>query len=245
MTTQRWRMVIPISITFMVGLCGFFSILSCTGLLESLTDKPMVLAAQLIMVGMILDGLDGNVARALRGTSDLGANLDTYVDLLVFSVAPAVLFMATSDRAGFGDALVASCWLSSGAFRLARLRVDERGNDRPRFRGLPVTIAASLVALTVVIQDSLGEHPGWVDPIVHAGIALSAVLQVSSFSYPKLTRSWWFYLGVAAMVLCLLGGRPARGTAAAALLTGGMTYALWPLVGSGLALLRPPVRREA
>ena len=68
----NWRQIIPTLFTLAAMLCGFFSILF------ALEGEPYyLLSAQFIMLAMILDGIDGKVARLLKGTSDFGAELDT------------------------------------------------------------------------------------------------------------------------------------------------------------------------
>ena len=89
-----WRQLVPISITLMAMLCGFFSILVTVESMNETLARAGAMhrwAALLIMLAMILDGIDGNVARRLKGCTDIGAELDTYVDMTAFGIAPAVL----------------------------------------------------------------------------------------------------------------------------------------------------------
>ena len=69
-------------------LAGFLSILVTFEGMHMARPDLYSSAAQLIMLAMILDGLDGNVARMLKGESDFGAELDTYVDMTAFGIAP-------------------------------------------------------------------------------------------------------------------------------------------------------------
>ena len=73
----NWRQVVPTFITLAAMLSGFLSILTTFWGMHM--DRPDLYsrAAQLIMLAMILDGLDGNVARLLKGCSPFGAELDT------------------------------------------------------------------------------------------------------------------------------------------------------------------------
>ena len=82
----NWRQIIPTLFTLAAMLCGFFSILFA---LEG--ELYYLLSAQFIMLAMILDGIDGKVARMLKGTTAFGAELDTYVDMMAFGLAPAIL----------------------------------------------------------------------------------------------------------------------------------------------------------
>ena len=77
----KWRQTIPSLITVLAMLAGFLGILlTIEGMrheqalinIFGFTTRYYLLAAQLIMLSMILDGIDGNVARLLKGTSDFG-----------------------------------------------------------------------------------------------------------------------------------------------------------------------------
>ena len=89
-----WLQLVPISITLLAMLCGFFSILVTAESIGETLDRAKEMhrwSALLIMLAMILDGIDGNVARKLKGCTEIGAELDTYVDMTAFGIAPAAL----------------------------------------------------------------------------------------------------------------------------------------------------------
>jgi CDP-diacylglycerol---serine O-phosphatidyltransferase len=79
-----WRKSIPCGCTFL-ALCAGVGSLLAAGM------GSFLLSAQLILVSLILDGLDGTLARLLRGQTVFGAELDTFVDMTSFGIAPAVL----------------------------------------------------------------------------------------------------------------------------------------------------------
>ena len=103
----NWRQLIPSLFTLAAMLAGFLSILVT---IQGMVAQAEIVApagahraaelfrwaALLIMLAMILDGLDGNIARWLHGESDFGAELDTYVDLTAFGIAPAILVFAVT-----------------------------------------------------------------------------------------------------------------------------------------------------
>ena len=82
--TPLWRKSIPCACTILALCAGVVSILASV-------QGRFLLGAQLIFVSLILDGLDGTLARLLRGQSDFGGELDTFVDITSFGIAPAVL----------------------------------------------------------------------------------------------------------------------------------------------------------
>ncbi|MCA1810126.1 MAG: CDP-alcohol phosphatidyltransferase family protein [Lentisphaerae bacterium] len=122
---MSWRQLLPTLVTLAAMLCGFFSMLLA---LEG--SAHFMLAAQFIMLAMILDGLDGNLARHLKGTSTFGAELDTYVDMTAFGLAPAILIYQVSLQTYIGwRVLMTAMVVLSGVIRLARFKVSdpERG----------------------------------------------------------------------------------------------------------------------
>lgn len=114
-----------------------------------------VIAAQLILLAAILDGLDGEVARLTRGHSRLGANLDTYVDLVSFGVAPALLvYQSTWHVFGLQGWLIAFMIVLSGVIRFAHNHDHEEEQGRHTFRGLPIPISAGWMATIVLFNRS-------------------------------------------------------------------------------------------
>ena len=111
---MMWRKILPNLFTLGALVAATVSILEAA-------HGGYVAAAQLIMLALILDGLDGNVARWCRGSTRFGAELDTFLDVIAYGVAPAVLAYEISmrDRGFWGLAFVAFT-VMSGALRLAR-----------------------------------------------------------------------------------------------------------------------------
>ena len=68
---------------------GFYSLIHSA-------NGHFLAASQMIMLALILDGFDGNVARLLKSTSKFGGEFDTFVDILAFGIAPAFLAYQTA-----------------------------------------------------------------------------------------------------------------------------------------------------
>lgn len=187
---NSWRQLIPTLCTLAAMLCGFFSILLA---LEG--EAHYLLAAQFIMLAMILDGIDGKLARWLNGTSTFGAELDTYVDLTAFGLAPAVLiYQVALQRHDDWRIAMTALVVLSGVIRLARFKVKDPLRGEGGYRGLPITVSAGWVALFVLLSETrtfgdyfrLGQGP--VGVIFLLGVLVMIVLQVSNVQYPKPTK---------------------------------------------------------
>ena len=143
--TRRLRRGIYLLPTlFTVGnlLCGYSSIVfSARGAVE--------LAAVLIIVAGILDGLDGRIARLTGATSDFGLQFDSLADIVSFGVAPALLayHWALRPFGRFGW-LVAFIFVVCTAMRLARFNLQASRDDKRFFAGLPSPAAAGTLAST-------------------------------------------------------------------------------------------------
>ncbi|MFC0503410.1 CDP-alcohol phosphatidyltransferase family protein [Micromonospora costi] len=139
-------------------------------------------AALCLIACVAFDGLDGALARKLGVASPFGAQMDSLADMCSFGLAAPVVVYASlagsvsTAAAAVACALVAAC----AAIRLARFNVSPK--DGRFFCGVPTTMAAAVLALTVAIGLPV---PG---PVLLAGVALLAFAMVSSFPYAKLAR---------------------------------------------------------
>ena len=107
-------------------------------------------AAPFIGFAMVLDLLDGRIARATGSTSEFGTELDSLADVISFGIAPATLVFAWGlDSLGRVGWAVAFLWLTATAVRLARFNIQGHEGDRRYFVGLPSPAAAGVPAATV------------------------------------------------------------------------------------------------
>ena len=140
------------------------------------------IAAACLVACVGFDGLDGALARRLGVSSPFGAQMDSLADMCSFGLAaPVVVYAALAHTVPTAVAAIA-CILVAGcaAIRLARFNVSPK--DGKFFSGVPTTLVAAVLALTVLIDLPL---PGIV---VLGGVALLAFAMVSSFPYAKLAR---------------------------------------------------------
>jgi len=173
------------------------------------------LSAMLIMLSMILDGFDGNLARWLKGTSTFGAELDTYVDLTAFGIAPAILIFAVAlqQKDPMWRLLLPSAVALSGMVRLARFKVKDPLRGQGGYAGLPITANAGWVSMFVFIsqtpplpgatRDIFSLQEGWFASMFLIGTMCFILLQVSNFRYPKPTKKPILFIPCVVLVILL------------------------------------------
>ncbi|MEL1135849.1 CDP-diacylglycerol--serine O-phosphatidyltransferase [Desulfitobacterium sp. THU1] len=144
-------------------------------------DGDYQVAAGLIILSVLMDSMDGKVARRLSVSTEFGKELDSLCDVVSFGVAPAILTykVLLEGHMGFWGVLLAAVFALCGAVRLARFNVL---NITTHFLGVPITFAGGIMALLVLFYQSL---PWIIYPIA---MALLAFLMVSSFKVPKLGK---------------------------------------------------------
>src|SRR4051794_11571416 len=139
-------------------------------------------AAGCLVACVAFDGLDGALARKLGVASPFGAQMDSLADMCSFGLAAPVVVYASLAHTVPTAAAAVACVLVAGcaAIRLARFNVSPK--DGKFFCGVPTTMAAAVLAVTVLIDLPL---PG---PVLLGGVAVLAFAMVSSFPYAKLAR---------------------------------------------------------
>jgi CDP-diacylglycerol---serine O-phosphatidyltransferase len=114
-------------------------------------------SAVAIFLAMILDGLDGRVARLTRTQSAFGAEYDSLSDMVSFGVAPAlVLYVWALKPMGKLGWIAAFIYCAGAALRLARFNTKLDESDKRFFQGLPSPAAAALLAGLVWVANSNG-----------------------------------------------------------------------------------------
>lgn len=143
---MTWRSRFLTLVTLSVLFLGIQSILLCT-------NGRHIEAALLIITAAIVDALDGSVARRLRSESGFGARLDSYVDVIGFGVAPAILLYESmwKHNPSLGGVL-ATAVASFAVLRFARGAEPDTQAERHRFRGLPIPVTGMWIALFVLMN---------------------------------------------------------------------------------------------
>lgn len=171
------------------------------------------LAATLITLGAVTDGLDGPVARALGATSPFGALFDYFSDYLCYIVAPWALSRALVEQlagVGRGMEVLLALPLLTGAIRYARngVLVAAASREVKELPGLG-TVFFAFVGVTAVFTDAGGWLSGGrLAALVVVLVSAFSLLMVVPLRYPKLTT----IKGASPAVLVLLACMPFVGT---------------------------------
>jgi CDP-diacylglycerol---serine O-phosphatidyltransferase len=143
--------LLPNAFTTANLLAGFFAIVQAM-------EGNFAMAAVAIFVAMVLDSLDGRVARLTNTQSAFGEQYDSMSDMVSFGAAPALVIYEWSLR-GMGKLgwLAAFIYVAGAAVRLARFNTNINVVDKRFFQGLPSPAAAAMVAGLVWLMTDLRE----------------------------------------------------------------------------------------
>jgi CDP-diacylglycerol--serine O-phosphatidyltransferase len=139
-------------------------------------------AAIMVIFGMILDGLDGRVARMLNTQSEFGKELDSLSDVISFGVAPAVIMYVSSfQHMGMEGWLVTAIFPICGALRLARFNVHP--GEPGYFIGLPITAAGGILATMALYHNHVPNAY-----FLMVAMLFLSFLMVSQIKYPTFKK---------------------------------------------------------
>ena len=174
--------LLPNLVTSGALFCGFYSIITAI-------SGNYVLAAIYILFAMILDGLDGRVARMTNTQTSFGEYFDSLSDMLCFGVAPALLIylsslsMFTSGYLAKISYIACFIYIASTAIRLARFNSRNQTTDKKYFMGLASPAAAAILICYVWLMQDLGvDIQSYVTLTVILIVSLS-ILMVSNIAY--------------------------------------------------------------
>lgn len=168
--------VLPNLVTTGNLFCGFYAVIAAM-------KGDFLVAAYAIVAASFFDLMDGRLARLTRSTSKFGAEYDSLSDLISFGMAPGILLYQWAlhpfGRLGW---LASFLFVACGALRLARFNVQANVVEKNYFQGLPIPMAAGIVASSVLAFTDLS-----FEPVGNRGILvmtfLLAFVMVSTFRY--------------------------------------------------------------
>ena len=184
---RRGMFALPSMFTLGCLFFGFFGIIQAMNL-------RFDYAATCILVAMVLDSLDGRVARMTKTQTAFGAELDSLADMVSFGAAPALivyewsLSSLPSPRIALAAAFI---YAACAALRLARFNVQIDVVDKRFFNGLPSPAAAAVVAGFVLLMDDLayeGVDVAWWAFAVTLVSGISMVTTAQFFSFKAMSR---------------------------------------------------------
>jgi len=178
---RRGIYLLPNLFTTAALFAGFYAIVQAM-------NQRFDQAAVAIFVAMVLDGLDGRVARLTRTQSAFGAEYDSLSDMVSFGAAPALVMYewALKDLGKLGW-IAAFVYCAGTALRLARFNTNIDVVDKRYFQGLPSPMAAAMLAGLVWVFDDLGiDRELWLSIIawvftMYAGITMVSNVPFYSF----------------------------------------------------------------
>ena len=185
---RRGIYLLPNLLTTASLFAGFYAIVQAM-------NTKFEYAAVAIFIAMVLDGLDGRVARLTHTQSEFGAEYDSLSDMVSFGVAPSLLVYEWAFRdMGKWGWFAAFIYCAGTALRLARFNTNIEILDKRFFQGLPSPAAAALIAGFVwVMQDNdfSGQELRWYAVVltVFAGLSMVSSLRFYSFKDINLRKS--------------------------------------------------------
>jgi len=202
--------LVPNIVTTGNMFCGFYSVIASI-------HGDFIPAAWAIIAASIFDTLDGRIARLAKATSQFGVEYDSLSDLISFGMAPAVLLYQWAlfpfERLGW---LAAFLYLVCGALRLARFNVMTAVISKKYFQGLPIPIAAGVVATFIIFNQTTAwpESGSFRNVLVLILTFGLASLMISTIKFPSFkdlnwrSRASFGYLMVGVLSMILIAIKP-------------------------------------
>ena len=205
---RRGVYLLPSVFTVANLFCGY-------GCIVYATQQDFDTAAVLIGIAMILDTLDGFVARLTKTTSDFGVQLDSLADVVSFGLAPAILAFTWGlwplKRLGWAAGFI---YVTAAAMRLARFNIQTTtAIDKRYFVGMPSPAAAGVIASTIYLFPE-GPQDRETALLALAMVVAPALLMVSTIRFRSVKAidvGWqrsYVALFVVAVALALIASHP-------------------------------------
>ena len=184
---KKTRVILP-NILTLIGVCiGLSSI-------KFALDSKYEIAVIAIIFAALIDGLDGRIARLIKGTSKVGKELDSLTDVISFGVAPAFImyFWSLNNLGKFGW-LLCLIYVVCVALRLARFNVhsnEEASWKDNFFEGVPSPAGGILVLMPLIYSLSelkfLNINYNFVVPVFFILVSLLLISKVPTYSLKKI-----------------------------------------------------------
>lgn len=200
---RRGIYLLPNLFTTGVLFSGFFAIVQAM-------NGRFEIAAIAIFVAMVLDGMDGRVARWTNTQSEFGAQYDSIADMVAFGVAPAlVAYEWTLKDLGTAGWIGAFIYCAGAGIRLARFNANLGAVDKRYFQGLPSPSGAAVITGLVWVLGDFELYPSeyfWLAGIVWIVAVFAGVTMVSNVPFYSFKEvNWKKRVPLWAILACVLG----------------------------------------
>jgi len=182
---QRGVIIVPNALTLANLFFGVWAIVSAS-------RGQFITAAWLVVIASVADLLDGRVARVTRTGSRFGAELDSLVDAISFGVAPSLIVYHLFLADGTWSWIASFFYVTSAVIRLARFNIEQAGQAKVAFHGLPSPAAGTTLATfypfsqTEFFQTYLS---GWPWPVLMTALmVILGMLMMSHVLYPVMPK---------------------------------------------------------
>lgn len=213
--------ILPTLFTLGNLICGFFAVVVLSRIEKPVGDgvvsaprielkeligsqdptHNLMLSGALILLAMLFDAVDGQIARLTKRTTDFGAQLDSLCDLVSFGLAPAILLvkMCPQFTSLHTEAIwsIAALFVCCAALRLARFNVEtDEEDEHLNFAGLPTPAAAAAIASfailsytlryeqNLMLHDNYPRYDWWMQRLLPMFSVVISLLMVSRIPYP-------------------------------------------------------------
>ena len=176
-TRSRGIYLLPNLFTTAGLFAGFYSIVAAM-------KGHFEIAAMTLFIAMIMDALDGRVARLTGTQSDFGAQYDSLSDMVCFGIAPALVVYSWGLHAlGKLGWLAAFVYVAATGLRLARFNVQLEKQDKRFFVGLPCPAAAAVIASMVWVGTDFAITGSKISVFIAVVTIAMAICMVSNIKY--------------------------------------------------------------
>ena len=198
---NSFRKLLPNLVSFTSLVCGFSAVVLTT-------HHELTIAGALILVGYMLDALDGALARRLGVAGDFGLQLDSLVDAVTFGVAPSMMVYQHLRQLAFSPTVLwiaCTVYVIGGVFRLTRFNLLPSKKSTGDTLGLTISTSGATLALGVLSNRAYDHRliPASIFLVLMVALTLLMISRVRFPEFGSILRQRWFSLatlGVAAVL---------------------------------------------
>ena len=155
--------------------CGFLAI-------NATINGDIRNAAILIFIAIMLDAMDGRLARILGVSNDFGKQLDSLADIVSFGVVPAFMASYVYFEGEYIGIILSGLFPLFGAYRLARFNITPTDQSLKYFKGIPITLAGAIVTFLTLFEKNISD-------LLFGSIFVGlAILMVSTIRIPSMKK---------------------------------------------------------